>query len=76
MKKDFRRGAGRRAFLSFAAALAGGATFTSCDSKIKTAVVGGLESTFLSLFDPANYLDTGSADGTGTGSGAGGLFDP
>ena len=73
MKMAFRRGAGRRAFLSLVATLAGGSTFTSCDSKVKTAITSGLETTFLSLFDPANYLDTSSANGTGTG--AGGLFD-
>ncbi len=71
MKTEFRHGAGRRAFLSLAAALAGGSTFTSCDSKVKTAITSGLETTFLSLFDPANYLDTGTEKGTDTG----GLFD-
>lgn len=71
MKKDFRRGSVRKAFLTMVATLAGGTTFTSCDSKIKSAVTSGLESTFLSLFDPANYLDTGSGDGTSSG----GLFD-
>ena len=73
MKKDFRRRSGHRAFLSLAAALAGGSTFTSCDTKIKTAVVGGLETTFLGLFNPAIYLDsnaTGGFGGAGTGSGS------
>ena len=70
MRTDFHRGRSRKAFLSLVAALAGGSTFTSCDSKIKNAVVGGLETTFLSLFDPANY--TGTADNPGTG----GLIDP
>jgi|CXWL01.1.fsa_nt_gi hypothetical protein len=70
MKMAFRRGAGRRAFLSLVATLAGGSTFTSCDSKVKTAITSGLETTFLGLFE--NLLDTSSANGTGTG----GLFDP
>lgn len=69
MKTEFQRSAGRRAFLTLVAALAGGSTFTSCDSKIKNAVVGGLETTFLSLFDPSTYLDDFS------GFQGGGLLD-
>lgn len=69
MKTEFPRSAGRRAFLTLVAALAGGSTFTSCDSKIKNAVVGGLETTFLSLFDPSTYLDDFS------GFQGGGLLD-
>lgn len=64
MKIEFRRGAGRSAFLSLAAALAGGSTFTSCDSKVKSAITSGLETTFLSLFDPANFLDTSTEKAT------------
>lgn len=46
----------RKALLTLVALLSGGTSFTSCDSRVKTAVVSGLETTFLSLFDPANYL--------------------
>ena len=71
MRIDYCRGAGRRAFLSLAAMLAGGSTFTSCDSKVKSAITSGLETTILSLFDPANFLDAGTEKGTGIG----GMFD-
>lgn len=50
----------RKAVLSLVAMLAGGTTVTSCDSRVKTAVVGALEQTVLSIFDPANYLDEDS----------------
>lgn len=69
MNRNTRYGAVRRATLSLIAALAGGSTFTSCDSKVKSAITSGLETTFLSLFDPSNYLDTG------TDSGSGSIFD-
>jgi len=65
MKNESRNRVGRKAFLSFVAMLAGGTSFTSCDSKVKTAVVGGVKDTFLSLFDPTNFLNTG-IDGTNT----------
>jgi hypothetical protein len=71
MKMEFRRGTGHRAFLSLVAVLAGGSTFTSCDSKVKTAITSGLETTLLSLFDPANYLGTSTEKGTDVD----GLFD-
>lgn len=62
MEKGFRART-RRAGLSIVALLAGGTTFTSCDSKVKQAFTSALETTFLSLFDPANYIDD-SATGT------------
>jgi hypothetical protein len=66
MKANFRQSRRRQAFLTIVATLAGGTTFTSCDSKVKSAVTSALETTFLSLFDASLYLDTG--DSTGTGS--------
>jgi hypothetical protein len=59
MRNDLRSSA-RKSFLAIVAALAGGTTVTSCDSRVKTAVVGALEQTVLSIFDPANYLDEDS----------------
>jgi hypothetical protein len=57
----------RKTFLSAVAVLAGGSTFTSCDTKVRQAVVGGLETTFLSLFDISSYVDFDD--------GSSGLFD-
>lgn len=65
MRKTNRSGAARRAILSLAAVLAGGSTFTSCDTKVKEAFTSALETTFLSLFDPANLIGTNSNDNTG-----------
>ena len=67
MKRQFHSGAGRRRFLSLVAVLASGSALsTSCDSKVRIAVVSGLESTFMSLFDPTNFLNTSSTDATGS----------
>ena len=52
----------RKCFMSLTVLLAGGTTFTSCDSKIKSAVTTAMEDTLLSLLDPSLYID----DGTGT----------
>jgi len=68
MSKGF-RGKVRRAGLSIVALLAGGTTFTSCDSKVKQAFTGALETTVLSIFDPATYINDGSDSGSSS------LFD-
>ncbi len=56
------RGSLRKACLSLTALLAGGATFTSCDSRVKQAVVNGLESTVYLLLDPSFYIDEEALD--------------
>lgn len=56
------RGSLRKAFLLLTALLAGGATFTSCDSRVKQAVVNGLESTVYLLLDPSFYIDEEALD--------------
>ncbi len=71
MKTQIRSGRFRKAMLSLAAVLAGGSTFTSCDTKVKVAVTSALETTLLTLLDPAIYLGDGGTGGTGTG----GLLD-
>jgi len=42
----------RSALLSLAAMLAGGTSFTSCDTRVRTAAVGGAKNFVFSLFDP------------------------
>ncbi len=42
----------RGALLSLAAMLAGGTSFTSCDTRVRTAAVGGAKNFVYSLFDP------------------------
>jgi len=54
----------RKRFMSVAALFAGGATFTSCDSKIKSAVTTAMEDTLLSLLDPSLYINDGTETDT------------
>lgn len=60
MIKSVRKPRTSKKMLTLIAALAGGTTVTSCDTRIKTAVVDGLEQTVLGLLDPANYIDEDS----------------
>jgi len=42
--------------LALFAALAGGSTFTSCDTRMKTAVVGGTKNFVFTIFDPSVWF--------------------
>ncbi|MEK7710919.1 MAG: hypothetical protein AAB341_03395 [Planctomycetota bacterium] len=60
----------KRLTLALAAMLAGGSTFTSCDTRLRTAVVGGTKNFIFSLFDPAvlfpDVFDQSASGGTGS----------
>ena len=55
--------------LALAAALAGGSTFTSCDTRLRTAVVGGTKNFIFSLFDPSVLFPDVFGQSTNGGSG-------
>ena len=52
------RGRPRRWALMLAAALSGGSTFASCDTRIRQDLVAGTKNWIFSLFDPNLYLDS------------------
>lgn len=58
----------RKLAMALVAALASGSLFTSCDSRVKEAFVGGVKGYISILLDPTNFVDllaAGSDDVTG-----------
>ena len=52
----------RRGILATASLLAGGSLFAACEARVHDSIVGGTESWFLGLFDPANLEELGILD--------------
>jgi hypothetical protein len=52
--------------LTVVAVLAGGSAFTSCDTRMKSAVLGGAENFVYGLLDPSLWLPVDSGQPTGT----------
>ena len=60
----------RKLSLALSAALAGGSLLTTCEARLKDAVVGGTKDFISTLLDPSTYIelielsDNGTTDGT------------
>jgi len=50
--------------MTLAAALAGGSLLSTCETRLKDAVVGGTKNYFFSLLSPTSIVDLFSADDT------------
>ncbi len=54
----------RKLAMTLAAALAGGSLLSTCETRLKDAVVGGTKNYFFSLLSPTSIVDLFSADDT------------
>lgn len=55
----------RRLAMALAAALASGSLFTSCDTRLKEAFVGGVKGYIYTMLDPTNFVDLLAAESDG-----------